>query len=82
MLTLFNVVDVFGCAREEYLRSAERVSLTPFAFVKNGKWYERDDMTAFEVTDQKDVADWNKEFHEMFDSLDPDTLVSLYDCHI
>jgi virulence-associated protein VapD len=65
----------FECGREEYVRRNETNALTTFAVLKEEKWYERVNWKAtFD-------PEWTETFYRLFDSLGPDTLVSIYDCH-
>lgn len=54
-----------------------------FAVVKDGKWYERGKMGLWAVvTDEKDKDAWGEEVKLLLASLSPDTLLTMYDCHI
>ena len=54
-----------------------------FAFLKDGEWVERGQMGWFAtVSDEKADGEWNAQYLEMLKSLAPDTLISVYDCHI
>ena len=54
-----------------------------FAVVKDGKWYERGKMGWWAVvTDEKDKDAWHEEVKLLLASLSPDTLLTMYDCHI
>lgn len=54
-----------------------------FAVVKEGKWYERGKMGWWAVvTDEKDKDVWSEEVKQLLASLSPDTLLTMYDCHI
>ena len=56
---------------------------TPFAFVKEGKWYERGEMGWWAcVSDEKPMDEWEAEFRRMLITLSEDTLLTLVDCHI
>jgi hypothetical protein len=79
----FNGIEAFQCAREEYIQNARNHTLVTFAVLKDGEWYERGNMGWFGcVVDEKDKADWLTEFNKLLDNLSPDTLISIYDCHI
>jgi hypothetical protein len=68
---------------EQYINCRTSSFLSTFAVVKDGVWYEKGKMGWWGiVTDKKVQDDWNAEFYKMFNSLAPDTLVSVYDCHI
>lgn len=57
--------------------------ILPFAVLKYGNWYERAKMFMFGLTDERLGEDeWRKLVFSLLEDLDPDTLLSLYDCHI
>lgn len=63
------------------ISNVEEISV--FAVVKDGKWYERGKMGWFAVvSDEKDKDAWNEEVKQLLASLPPDTLLTMYDCHI
>jgi len=67
--------------RERYL--SKRASISTFAVVKNGKWYEKGEMGWWAcVSNEKDQKGWNQEFKKLLDEIPEDTMLSLYDCHI
>lgn len=81
--TFEDLTDVFCNSREEYIVKCLESVLMPFAFVKDGQWYSRGDMGWFGcVSDEKDDAEWKKSFSEVFESLSPDTKLTIVDCHI
>lgn len=54
-----------------------------FAVVKDGKWYERGKMGWWAiVTDDKTEEVWDAELKTLLEGLSPDTLLTMYDCHI
>jgi hypothetical protein len=76
-------IDDFRCTREEFMARAEREALVTFAFVRDGKWYERGEMGWWgAVFNEKDKEQWAIEFNKMFDELPDDTELTLVDCHI
>lgn len=67
--------------REQYLD--RRASISTFAVLKDGKWYEKGKMGWWAcVSDEKEPKDWNLEFKKLLDEIPEDTQLSLYDCHI
>lgn len=73
----------FTLTREECIQAARDKALAPFAVVVNGQWFERGKMGWWAcVSGEKDQADWNQEVSKLLDGLDPETLVTLVDCHI
>lgn len=73
-----------GYCDQAYVKDLSNIEeITAFAIVKDGKWYERGEMGWFGVvTDEKDENAWNKEVKQLLASLSPDTLLTVYDCHI
>ena len=54
-----------------------------FAVVKDGKWYERGKMGWWGVvTERKAPNEWESELKELLENLPPDTLLTMFDCHI
>lgn len=76
-------VEVFGFDKEAYLKRVEDGTLVPYAVLKDDVWHQRGEMGWFGMSsDEMSQDDWNKWVREMYDGLDDDTLVSLYDCHV
>lgn len=68
-------------ARIKDISNVEEISA--FAVVKDWKWYERGKMGWFAVvSDEKDKDAWGEEVKQLLASLPPDTLLTVYDCHI
>lgn len=79
----FDKLDDYLVPRDHYVQTARNAAIVPFAFVRDGKWYDKGDMGWWGVvSNEKDQCDWNEEFNKMFDRLPSDTLVTLVDCHI
>lgn len=76
-------IDYFGRDREAFVLRSVDSCLVTFAVLKDGVWYERGRMGWWaSVSDEKSASDWNTEFSKLLDGLPPETLVSVYDCHI
>jgi hypothetical protein len=76
-------IDVIGFSRKAYVRRQRDQAIVSFAVIKDGEWYERGEMGWWAcVTDEKDRDAWNREFNSLLQGLDPDTLITAYDCHI
>jgi hypothetical protein len=76
-------VDSFACTRDEYIARARAGAFCTFAVVKDGKWYERGEMGWWGVvTDEKNRDEWENQFATLIDGLDPETLMTVVDCHI
>jgi len=70
-----------GQTIEQYIESAP--ALRTFAVVKDGVWYERGKMGWWAcVFDEKAPDAWSKEFDALLAGLDPNTYISIVDCHI
>lgn len=68
--------------REEFTNAVPE-QITPYAILHNGEWCERAQMVLckdYEKTSESDV--WEKKFLEIFESLDPETQITVVDCHI
>lgn len=67
--------------REQYLK--RHATLSTFAVLKNGEWYERGEMGWWGIVhNEKGVDNWNEEFTKLFKELPDETLLSVFDCHI
>lgn len=76
-------VQEYGFDEDAYLQRSEQKALVPFAVVKDGKWYEKGKMGWWAcVSDEKDENVWIEQVAKLFDGLDPETPVTLVDCHI
>ena len=54
-----------------------------FAVVKDGKWYEHGKMGWWGVvTEAKESDEWEAEIKKLLENLPPDTLLTMFDCHI
>lgn len=79
----FTSPDDFLISKEEYVNNARNSAITPFAVVKDGKWYEKGEMGWWAmVSNEKDQKEWDEQFTKMFDELPDETLLTLVDCHI
>lgn len=76
-------VDTFGFDRDAYVQGKVNQTLVPFALLKDGEWYQRGDMGWWGVArNEMDRDEWAKQVSTLLDSLDPDTIVTIVDCHI
>ena len=54
-----------------------------FAVVNDGKWYELGKMGWWGVvTERKEPDEWEAELKKLLENLPPDTLLTMFDCHI
>lgn len=82
-LGYFSSPDDYIQSREEYLKSARGNAVTPFAVLKDGKWYEKGTMGMWGmVRDEKEKDDWISQVNKLYDEMPDDTLISMFDCHI
>lgn len=75
-------MDSFLVGRDAYIAEAAKYATMPFAFVKDGKWFERGRMgywaVVFDENPEKQYEEWSK----VFESLPDDTMMTCVDCHI
>ena len=80
------IIDIYFVGqggREKYIENSKCQCLIPFAFVKDGEWYEKGEMGWWGmVSDEKLQYDWSAKFMELWEDLPEDTLISMYDLHI
>jgi hypothetical protein len=76
-------VEHFGSDKETYVRRSVGQSLTPYAIVKDGEWFQKGKMGWFGMSsDEIGQDDWNAFVNKTYDELPDDTLLTLVDCHI
>ncbi len=75
--------EIFCNSREEYVEKRKNSVMVPYAVVKDGQWYQRGKMGWFGMSsDEMSQEEWNDQFWKMLSELDPNTQLSLLDCHI
>lgn len=68
---------------DEFLQQARLRAGRTFAVVKDGQWFEKGSMGWFGmVADEKPAEDWAAQYWAIVDSLTPETIVTVVDCHI
>lgn len=75
----------YGIHAEDTKKSfiGRREAFTTFAVVKDGKWYEKGAMGWWGVVhNEKNEGEWEKQFSSLLKELDPDTRITIVDCHI
>lgn len=83
ILDFLDEPDDFRLTREQVSKKARAGAICPFAFVHEGKWYQRGEMGWWAcVNDEKERGSWNEEFNNMLDSLPKDYWLTVVDCHI
>ncbi len=59
------------------------LEIIPFAIIKDGKWIDRGEMGWFGmVNNAKDKNEWYTEFYKIWDTINDDDLIYVFDCHI
>ena len=66
---------------EDYVKRCRENAIGTFAVLVEDNWYEKGEMGWFGITHNEN-PNWSSEFQKLLDSVDDDTLISLYDCHI
>ena len=67
---------------EEYIEASNR-PVSSYAVLHDGKWYEKGVMGWWGISDDKySDEEWDLEFQKFMEKLDPETEVTVVDCHI
>lgn len=67
---------------KQYIEDAN-CPVAPFAILHDGNWMEKGEMGWFGISDDNYTdEEWDKKFQEFIESLDPETEVTIVDCHI
>ena len=74
-------VEDFGFDREIYIKKMRASALITYAIVHDGHWLSCGDMGWWGMS-SNETDDWEQKASELLDSLPPDTLVTIVDCHI
>lgn len=87
-----NNIDLFGwygnaedflVPKDVYVARIKNSSITTYAIVKDGVWYQKGDMGWWGMSSNEMSQDeWNKKFWELIQSIPDDTKLTLVDCHI
>lgn len=73
----------FTADKAMFVKLRAEESLSTFAVVKDGRWFERGKMGWFAaVHDEKDPETWTAIWSSLTRDIDPDTLITIIDCHI
>lgn len=75
-------IEAYCCTEDEYAQRFRDSAISTFALVKDGEWFERGKMGWWACVSDDKGEKWNEEFAKILDQLDPDTLISVVDCHI
>jgi ferredoxin len=76
-------VNNLALTEDEYAQVARNAAMCPFAFVYEGKWYEKGSMGWFAtVSAEKDANDWQAIWAKAFDNIADDMWLNVVDCHI
>jgi hypothetical protein len=70
-------------SREEYVSRARQRAVVTYAVVRNGEWFQRGRMGWWGMSrDEMPESEWHALVNQLVDGLDPDTLITIVDCHI
>ncbi len=70
-----------GMTEEEFVDLP--ISHAPFAILHEGNWYERGEVRWYgQSSDNVSAEDWDKQFKHIINSLSPEDVVAIVDCHI
>ena len=72
--------DIENMSEDQFI-DGQDLEFGTFAVIKDGKWFEKGQMGWWACVSNED-DEWDGKFKELFDSLDDDVLLSVYDCHI
>jgi hypothetical protein len=76
-------LDDYQCTKKQFIQHHENSVLSTFAVLKNGQWYEKGKIGWWGVAhNEKEQDQWNKEFDNLINDLEDNTLLSVYDCHV
>lgn len=76
-------IDHFQQPKDEYVERARLQAGVPFAYVAGGRWYEKGKMGWWAtVADELDPVEWARQYRSHLKSVDPDTTITVVDCHI
>jgi hypothetical protein len=79
----FVSLEDYQISEEQYVKNAVDKSVSTFAVIKDGKWYEKGNMGWFaSVSNAKEQGEWNEEFTKLLETLDEEEWLSVFDCHI
>lgn len=75
--------ESFMMNEEQYVVRAWDKALSTFAIVKDSVWYEKGSMGWFAtVSNEMEEDAWLAKYNKLLDSCQPNTLLSVVDCHI
>lgn len=75
--------DALNLDEESFVKKYVEHPLAFHSIVDDGEWYEKGTMGWFAcISDEMDMEDWNKIVAERIATLDPNTIVTVVDCHV
>lgn len=78
-----DINDTYGPSKEAYIQRMVNRCLMPYAIVKDSVWYAQGEMGWWGMSsDDMTEDEWQSKVNELIESVDDETLLSLYDCHI
>lgn len=79
-MSFWNYKDVPSL--EEYVKSADK-PVAPYAILHDGEWIGKGEMGWWGIDDPNCTEEeWSKKFQEFIEGLDPETEITIVDCHI
>jgi hypothetical protein len=79
----FSSVEEYLCDKETYVERAKNSSITTYAVVKDGVWYQKGSMGWWGMSsDEMSQDEWNQKYWELIQSVPDDEILTLVDCHI
>ena len=75
----WDLPDIGMLSLNEWIRAVP--ALYTFAVVKDGTWYEKGKMGWWACVSNED-AEWDTTFQELLSSLNPESYITIVDCHI
>jgi hypothetical protein len=79
----FNSIEDYLYDKDTYIERKKNESITTYAIVKDGQWYQRGEMGWFGISsNDMDQDEWNKKYWELIQSVPDDVILTLVDCHI
>ena len=79
----YDPVEVYGFDKDAYVDKQVKRTLVPAAYVIDGEWHEKGTVGWFgTVSNEKPYMDWLTEYDDLIKTLDPETTLTLLDCHI
>lgn len=83
---IFEDIEHYACTEDEYVRLGRNNAISTYAVITpDGKWHSSGDMGWWGMSSESDDErkKWSFDFYESFlSNLDPETQITIVDCHI